>query len=200
MRWRRALLTVASAWLLSCGIDRFGLAPEDGHDGGGTDGESLDASHGSDDAPTDGVDETIVDASRDVEIDVEAGQGVTCPPQCNEGCSGGTCTILVTGGSSQAPIGCPAGFACHVSCRGTQVCTGTINCASGYACTVSCNGDQACSSSAINQNGATSLCVECIASGNPGCDSVSCAGTCSLACQGGCGSSCGNCASVPACP
>jgi hypothetical protein len=42
--------------------------------------------------------------------------------------------------------------------------------------------------------------VECVANGNPGCNSVSCSGACSLSCIGGCGGSCGNCSSVPSCP
>jgi hypothetical protein len=42
--------------------------------------------------------------------------------------------------------------------------------------------------------------VECLANGNPGCNSANCSGACSLHCVGGCGGSCGNCTSAPSCP
>jgi hypothetical protein len=205
-------MVVSVACLGACALDMTGLAPDDG--GGGESGAvgpgdsgqpdvtvvvpddgGIDAP-GSDTSPIDAPLDTFLEAP----VDAPADDATGCPGECNGGCSGGTCTILVTTVTSGS-VNCPTGFACYVHCAGSQVCMGTINCAAGYACTVSCDGDEACTSNSINQNGATSLCVACLANnGNPGCDSVSCTGTCSLSCTGGCGASCGNCASVPTCP
>ncbi|MDP9149855.1 MAG: hypothetical protein M3O36_07965 [Myxococcota bacterium] len=127
-----------------------------------------------------------------------------CPAVCTGGCgaSGATCTIVVTV-QKQADIRCPPGRACVVHCAGTQVCADySIYCAAAQPCTVVCEGDEACSSNTIARGAASALCVECIANGNPGCNSAVCVGACSSHCVGvgGCGGSCLGCAPVAACP
>jgi hypothetical protein len=195
------------------------FAPEVGPSGDG--GDAADApteSFPSDDAmdeaadaarAADADDAQTADASTDVAIDEHASDapvdtGVVCPVSCNGGCgaNGMTCIIVVTtpGGG---PVTCPIGLPCEVHCNGTQVCTQPISCAPGLPCRVFCLGDEACSGSVINGAAATSLCLDCTMGprgGNPGCNSVTCTGTCSIHCIGGCGSSCANCAQVPVCP
>jgi hypothetical protein len=178
-----------------------------------TDGNNLpEAADGqtSDGLPDVATDQQPSDAAADAAFDQQApdsaADGNGCPAQCNGGCGNGgnVCTIVISQPST-GPVVCPYGLGCQVQCVGTQVCVQTIVCPVSQPCTVVCNGDQACDSNVISGAGATSLCVDCSkgtgGNGNPGCNSVTCTGTCSIHCQGsGCNTSCGNCSAVPACP
>lgn len=160
----------------------------------------------SDGSMTGAIDVQMLDAPMETTLDVQLADAPAdagfdaCPTACNGGCGdGATCTISITSFMT-GPLICPPGLGCQVLCMGTQVCTQAITCAAGQPCRVSCRGNEACSSTSIDQGSASSLCVECLASGNPGCNSVTCTGFCGLHCVGGCGGSCGNCARVPSCP
>jgi hypothetical protein len=128
--------------------------------------------------------------------------GGTCPPECTGGCNAGVCTIACNAaGECQGnpPINCPAGFACVVSCGGTDGCRqNTINCPDGYPCTVTCTGQTACRFTNVNCS-ATGVCNVACGSANQTCRDglVTCGGnSCQVTCPGSfpptvaCGSSC----------
>jgi len=107
----------------------------------------------------------------------------TCPAACTGGCDGTTC---------------------KVKCNGKDACKGgTVACAPGMACIVDCSAGRACDGLAIDQNGASSLCLRC-SNGKEACNNVTCsaAAACTKVCTPGnaCNKSCDNCATVAACP
>ena len=122
------------------------------------------------------------------------GAAFTCPAACTS-CTPTTCNILCDGTHPcAAPVTCPPGLACHVTCNATDVCSGrAISCAKATSCRVECSQEHACemvslecgngpcrldctgfeaACVAVNLSAAnaTSLCLKCDAiGGNPAC-------------------------------
>jgi len=96
-----------------------------------------------------------------------------CPADCTDGCDGSTnpptCNVNT---NNNAPITCPTGFQCNLSCNHPNSCS-TVDCSTSAGCTITCNSTSSCA----NVTCGTGPCnITC--NGGNSCGDIQCSDSC----------------------
>jgi cysteine-rich repeat protein len=98
--------------------------------------------------------------------------GAECPPDCNGGCDGGTCTLDCVGDDAcrELSLACPAGWDCVVRCDGGNACLDAAISCGHESCALQCSGNSACRNARVTCGSGT--CAVTCGDGNRVCEDL----------------------------